>query len=163
MKRANVSILLHVPYIKTLIVDVSVDDKIAVLNKYFGYTSVTFLHRGQILNSNCSFLFYNVKKCDLIIAVAEENNAKTEQWLRLTNDDTYLANVLTSMRNTKWFRSHIMIQDMVLMKMEMNPKKYWKVVANYIRKTSLGACSCDKGSLIPNKPEAIPEDPLPLL
>ena len=126
MKRANVStgILLHVPYTKTMIVDVLVDDRIAVLNKYFGYKCVTFLHRGQILNSKYSFVFYDVKKRDLIIAVAEENNAKTEQWLRLENDDAYLANILSSMRNTKWFRSHIVRQDMVLMKMEMNPKNY---------------------------------------
>jgi hypothetical protein len=134
-------------------IETSVTDRIAVLDFHFKNRHFTYVHRGQILDTSCTFQFYGIRSRDAIVALSPDS-VQRSVW----SDQEQLALLDPNYRD-----AFMRASDRSLARFETRPSLYQKMVRRMLQlQEQLDVRRIGTGEVvIPEPAVSISDQPLP--
>jgi hypothetical protein len=136
-------------------------DQVSVLSAALQRPNCDLVHRGQVIDRDCTFQCYNVRSGDSIVVLTEAAPTR-ERWLKLTADDEDFDLMMQSAANVKCRSEFLRLRDVRRTRMESNPGRFRRICRR-IPTLIDGARTPSEETVIPDAAAEMRDDPLPPL
>jgi hypothetical protein len=137
--------------------------RISVLNRQFPQANMTYIHDGQILSSEHTFDFYNIKEGDSIVAVPSDSNpVAAHQWISLTRDTEVLSNAIREATSPDLRPEVRRLADLRALRLDTHPKHMIRA-ARWFEQARIRTSSSEGSTIIAHSGDTPNIEPLPVL
>lgn len=159
----ELSVFVCVPNYFTRAVKIRRSDVCGKLQKFFRQ-QMDLVYKGQLLDNQSTFASYNINIWEPIVAVRKgQYNREQANWLNVTTESEDFTQAIRNVMCPRYRHSILQRVDIASSKMEMNPKIYRKMIAQYQDSKPRNEDSTRSApTVISNVGQAIGCDPLPI-
>jgi hypothetical protein len=136
-------------------------DDLSVLYAALPRSNYDLVHRGQVIDRQCTFQCYKIQNGDSIVVLAQAARTR-ERWLNLTADDDDFHVMMRVAANVNSRSEFLRLRDAHRMRMESDPRRFRKICRRMPTLTE-GARGTSEETVIPEPAAEMRDDSLPAL